>query len=130
MELVRVYKSFGGKHVLKGIDLAIYPKRTTVLIGASGSGKSVIIKHIMGLLKTAPCASPKSVAGPSRVVPGKPKAVRRAALAPGRFPSTPPGGRRTTPAWAYPFWSSWPVSQRDWPCITFMPDGATSNNDL
>jgi len=51
VELVGVYKSFGGKQVLKGIDLAIYPKRTTVLIGASGSGKSVIIKHIMGLLK-------------------------------------------------------------------------------
>jgi ABC-type transporter Mla maintaining outer membrane lipid asymmetry ATPase subunit MlaF len=51
VELVKVYKSFGGKHVLKGIDLAIYPKRTTVLIGASGSGKSVIIKHIMGLFK-------------------------------------------------------------------------------
>jgi len=51
VELVGVYKSFGGKHVLKGIDLAIYPKRTTVLIGASGSGKSVIIKHIMGLFK-------------------------------------------------------------------------------
>jgi ABC-type transporter Mla maintaining outer membrane lipid asymmetry ATPase subunit MlaF len=51
VELVNVYKSFGGKHVLKGVDLAIYPKRTTVLIGASGSGKSVIIKHIMGLFK-------------------------------------------------------------------------------
>ncbi len=51
VELVDVYKSFGGKHVLKGVDLAIYPRRTTVLIGASGSGKSVIIKHIMGLFK-------------------------------------------------------------------------------
>lgn len=51
VELVGVYKQFGGKHVLRGIDLAIYPKKTTVLIGASGSGKSVIIKHIMGLFK-------------------------------------------------------------------------------
>lgn len=51
VELVGVHKSFGGKHVLRGIDLAIYPKKTTVLIGASGSGKSVIIKHIMGLFK-------------------------------------------------------------------------------
>ncbi|MEZ4364306.1 MAG: ATP-binding cassette domain-containing protein [Kofleriaceae bacterium] len=51
IELVGVHKQFGGKHVLRGIDLAIYPKRTTVLIGASGSGKSVIIKHIMGLFK-------------------------------------------------------------------------------
>ncbi len=51
IELVDVHKQFGGKHVLKGINLPIYPRRITVLIGASGSGKSVIIKHIMGLFK-------------------------------------------------------------------------------
>ena len=51
VELVDVSKKFGDKLVLRDIDLAIYPKRTTVLIGASGSGKSVIIKHIMGLFK-------------------------------------------------------------------------------
>jgi phospholipid/cholesterol/gamma-HCH transport system ATP-binding protein len=51
VELVHVYKKFGGKEVLRGVDLAIYPGKTTVLIGASGSGKSVIIKHIMGLFK-------------------------------------------------------------------------------
>jgi ABC-type transporter Mla maintaining outer membrane lipid asymmetry ATPase subunit MlaF len=51
VELVGVHKSFGGKTVLRGIDLPIYPRRITVLIGASGSGKSVIIKHIMGLFK-------------------------------------------------------------------------------
>ena len=51
VELVGVYKKFSGKVVLRGVDLAIYPKKTTVLIGASGSGKSVIIKHIMGLFK-------------------------------------------------------------------------------
>jgi peptide/nickel transport system ATP-binding protein len=51
VELVGIHKHFGGKHVLRGIDLPIYPKRITVLIGASGSGKSVIIKHIMGLFK-------------------------------------------------------------------------------
>jgi phospholipid/cholesterol/gamma-HCH transport system ATP-binding protein len=51
VELVGVHKHFGGKHVLRGIDLPIYPRRITVLIGASGSGKSVIIKHIMGLFK-------------------------------------------------------------------------------
>jgi ABC-type transporter Mla maintaining outer membrane lipid asymmetry ATPase subunit MlaF len=37
--------------VLRGVDLAIYPRRITMIIGASGSGKSVIIKHIMGLFK-------------------------------------------------------------------------------
>ena len=51
VELVGVYKTFGGKDVLRGVDLPIYPRRTTVIIGASGSGKSVIIKHIMGLFK-------------------------------------------------------------------------------
>ena len=51
IELVDVYKTFGKKPVLKGVNLPIYPKKTTVLIGSSGSGKSVIIKHIMGLFK-------------------------------------------------------------------------------
>ncbi|MEJ7599595.1 MAG: ATP-binding cassette domain-containing protein [Kofleriaceae bacterium] len=51
VELVDLRKSFSGKQVLRGVDLAIHPKKTTVLIGASGSGKSVIIKHIMGLFK-------------------------------------------------------------------------------
>jgi ABC-type transporter Mla maintaining outer membrane lipid asymmetry ATPase subunit MlaF len=51
VELVGVQKYFGGNHVLRGIDLAIYPGIITVLIGASGSGKSVIIKHILGLFK-------------------------------------------------------------------------------
>ncbi len=51
VELIGVTKRFGDKLVLKNVDLKIYPKRTTVLIGASGSGKSVIIKHIMGLFK-------------------------------------------------------------------------------
>ena len=51
VELVDVYKQFNGKDVLVGVNLPIYPHRTTVIIGASGSGKSVIIKHIMGLFK-------------------------------------------------------------------------------
>jgi ABC-type transporter Mla maintaining outer membrane lipid asymmetry ATPase subunit MlaF len=51
VELIGVHKRFGDKDVLRGVDLAIYPRRTTVIIGASGSGKSVIIKHIMGLFK-------------------------------------------------------------------------------
>jgi phospholipid/cholesterol/gamma-HCH transport system ATP-binding protein len=51
VELSGVYKSFGEKPVLRGVDLPIYPRRITMIIGASGSGKSVIIKHIMGLFK-------------------------------------------------------------------------------
>ena len=37
--------------MLKGVNLKIYPNKITVLIGGSGSGKSVIVKHIMGLFK-------------------------------------------------------------------------------
>jgi ABC-type transporter Mla maintaining outer membrane lipid asymmetry ATPase subunit MlaF len=51
VELIDVYKRFGDKDVLLGVNLKIYPRKTTVIIGASGSGKSVIIKHIMGLFK-------------------------------------------------------------------------------
>ncbi|HEY0992721.1 MAG TPA: ATP-binding cassette domain-containing protein, partial [Kofleriaceae bacterium] len=51
VELTGVYKRFGDKQVLRGVDLPIYPRRITMIIGASGSGKSVIIKHIMGLFK-------------------------------------------------------------------------------
>jgi len=51
VELKGVHRSFGPHHVLKGIDLAIPAGLVTVLIGGSGSGKSVIVKHIMGLLK-------------------------------------------------------------------------------
>jgi len=51
VELLGVYKKFGDKDVLRGVDLPIFPRKTTVIIGASGSGKSVIIKHIMGLFK-------------------------------------------------------------------------------
>ena len=51
VELINLNKSFGTHDVLKGVNLRIYPGRITVLIGGSGSGKSVIVKHIMGLLK-------------------------------------------------------------------------------
>lgn len=44
-------KSFGEKQVLKGINLDIVRHKTTVILGLSGSGKSTIIKHIVGLLK-------------------------------------------------------------------------------
>ncbi|MCP4447935.1 MAG: ATP-binding cassette domain-containing protein [Myxococcales bacterium] len=51
VELVNLHKTFGDHHVLKGVNLKIRPGQITVLIGGSGSGKSVIVKHIMGLLK-------------------------------------------------------------------------------
>lgn len=44
-------KSFGAKKVLDGVDLEIEKGKITVIIGRSGEGKSVLIKHIIGLLK-------------------------------------------------------------------------------
>ena len=47
----KVFKSFGDFHVLKGIDLHLRKGKINLVIGRSGSGKSVIIKHILGFLK-------------------------------------------------------------------------------
>jgi len=44
-------KSFGNYHVLRGIDLDLYKKENLVVLGRSGTGKSVLIKIISGLLK-------------------------------------------------------------------------------
>jgi len=46
-----LYKSFGTKHVLRGINLTVHEGETLFIIGASGTGKSVTIKHLVGLLK-------------------------------------------------------------------------------
>lgn len=46
-----LYKSFGEKHVLRGIDLILYKRENLVVLGRSGTGKSVLIKIIAGLLK-------------------------------------------------------------------------------
>ena len=46
-----LHKSFGTNHVLCGIDLDIYQGENVVVLGRSGSGKSVLIKIIAGLLK-------------------------------------------------------------------------------
>ncbi len=46
-----VYKSFGDQEVLKGVNLEIERGRTTVIIGKSGGGKSVLMKHLIGLIK-------------------------------------------------------------------------------
>lgn len=50
IELSGVYKSFGSKKVLDGIELTIDKGESLVVIGGSGSGKSVLIKCILGLL--------------------------------------------------------------------------------
>src|SRR5438093_10219531 len=44
-----VYKAFGAKKVLEGITFDIRRGETMVVLGGSGSGKSVLIRHIIGL---------------------------------------------------------------------------------
>ena len=51
VELRHVSKRFGPQVVLDGIDLAIERGKTTVILGPSGSGKSVLLKCIVGLLR-------------------------------------------------------------------------------
>jgi len=46
-----LHKWFGSNHVLQGVDLEIYEGETIVIIGRSGCGKSVLLKHIMGILR-------------------------------------------------------------------------------
>jgi phospholipid/cholesterol/gamma-HCH transport system ATP-binding protein len=51
IEFRNITKRLGGRTVLDSINLQIYEGEVTVLIGKSGSGKSVLLKHIIGLLK-------------------------------------------------------------------------------
>jgi len=46
-----LYKSFGENEVLRGVDLEVHNKENVVVLGRSGTGKSVLIKIICGLLK-------------------------------------------------------------------------------
>lgn len=46
-----LYKSFGANHVLRGVDLDLHKGENIVVLGRSGTGKSVLIKIIAGLLK-------------------------------------------------------------------------------
>jgi phospholipid/cholesterol/gamma-HCH transport system ATP-binding protein len=50
IEMRSVYKRFGGNQVLAGVDLPIQSGKVTTIIGKSGTGKSVLLKHIIGLL--------------------------------------------------------------------------------
>ncbi|HAX90807.1 MAG TPA: ABC transporter ATP-binding protein [Rhodospirillaceae bacterium] len=49
--LQNVTKSFGDKHVLSGIDLTIAPQESVVVIGGSGTGKSVMLKSVLSILR-------------------------------------------------------------------------------
>ena len=50
IELRDVHKSFGKQVVLDGVDFVVETGRTVALLGPSGTGKSVLLKHIVGLL--------------------------------------------------------------------------------
>ncbi|MEQ8279209.1 MAG: ABC transporter ATP-binding protein [Deltaproteobacteria bacterium] len=50
IQTTNVHKSFGRNHVLRGISLDFPVGTTTVILGGSGSGKSVLMKHLIGLL--------------------------------------------------------------------------------
>jgi len=51
IELKNIHKSYGANHVLRGVSLDIKKGESLVVIGGSGSGKSVLLKHIIGLTK-------------------------------------------------------------------------------
>jgi len=51
IELIKISKSFNGQKVLDELDLNIDSERITVIIGRSGGGKSVLLKHIIGLIR-------------------------------------------------------------------------------
>lgn len=51
IEIIDLYKSFGKQEVLTGVNLKINEGEVTAVIGRSGGGKSVLLKHIVGLLK-------------------------------------------------------------------------------
>ncbi|WP_028298589.1 ABC transporter ATP-binding protein [Olivibacter sitiensis] len=50
IDIKDLYKSFGDMHILRGVDLALFQGENLVVLGRSGTGKSVLIKIISGLL--------------------------------------------------------------------------------
>ena len=65
IELVGVSKSFGSKHVLNGLNISVNKGRSLVVIGGSGTGKSVMLKCILGILR--PDAGDIRIAGENAV---------------------------------------------------------------
>ena len=50
LELKDVQKSFGSNHVLRGVNIDVAPGNSLVILGGSGSGKSVMLKNALGLM--------------------------------------------------------------------------------
>jgi phospholipid/cholesterol/gamma-HCH transport system ATP-binding protein len=51
IQAIDLYKSFGTNQVLRGVNLTVEEGSTCVILGTSGSGKTVLMKHLIGLLK-------------------------------------------------------------------------------
>jgi phospholipid/cholesterol/gamma-HCH transport system ATP-binding protein len=51
IEIIDLHKSFDGQEVLGGVNLKISEKELIAIIGESGGGKSVLLKHLIGILK-------------------------------------------------------------------------------
>jgi Cu-processing system ATP-binding protein len=51
IEIRNLHKRFGKLEVLKGIDLSLFPGRTTAILGPNGSGKTTLIKSVLGLVR-------------------------------------------------------------------------------
>ncbi len=51
IEVRNLQKSFGTQPILSGLNLTVHPGETLVLIGPSGEGKSVLLKHLVGLVR-------------------------------------------------------------------------------
>jgi len=51
IEVTDIYKAFNGKEVLKGITASFKKGETNLIIGGSGTGKSVLLKCMIGLVK-------------------------------------------------------------------------------
>jgi phospholipid/cholesterol/gamma-HCH transport system ATP-binding protein len=51
LKLENVFKTFGNQEVLKGVSLEVMPGETLVVLGMSGTGKSVTLQHLVGFIK-------------------------------------------------------------------------------
>jgi len=51
IELIGLEKTLGQKRVLKGLSLKVWPGEILVILGPSGTGKSVLLKHLVGLMR-------------------------------------------------------------------------------